>query len=45
MLFRPTDLFGFKPEMMLEISFLLAGDKKNEFEELFSVYSEKYLCE
>ena len=39
MLFGPTDLFGFKLEMMLEISFLLVGDKKNEFEELFSVYS------
>ena len=31
--------------MMLEISFLLVGDKKNEFEELFFMYSEKCLCE
>ena len=46
MLFGPTNLFGFKLEMMLEISFLLlVGDKKNELEELFSMYSEKYLCE
>ena len=45
MLFGPKDLFGFKLEMMLEISFLLVGDKKNEFEELFSMYSEKCLCE
>ena len=26
MLFGPTDLFGLKLEMMLEISFLLIGD-------------------
>ena len=45
MLFGPTDLIGFKLEIMLEISFLLVGDKKNEFEELFSMYSEKCLCE
>ena len=45
MLFGPTDLFGLKLEMMLEISFLLVGDKINEFEELFSLYSEKYLWE
>ena len=45
MLFGPTNLFGFKQEMMLEISFLLVGDKKNEFEELFSMYLEKCLCE
>ena len=45
MLFGPTDLFGLKLEMMLEISFLLVGDKRNEFEELFSLYSEKYLWE
>ena len=25
-LFEPTDLFGFKLEMMFEISFLLVGD-------------------
>ena len=31
--------------MMLEISFLLVGGKKNDLEELFSMYSEKYLCE
>ena len=43
--FGPTDLFGFKLEVMLEISFLLVGDKKNEFEELFFMYSEKCLCE
>ena len=29
MLFGPTDLFGFKLEMIIEISFLLIGDKKN----------------
>ena len=45
MLFGPTDLFGLKLEIMLEISFLLVGDKINEFEELFSLYSEKYLWE
>ena len=38
------DLFGFKLEMMLKISFLLV-DQKNELEELFSMYSEKFLCE
>ena len=31
--------------MMLETSFLLVGGKKNDLEELFSMYSEKYLCE
>ena len=31
--------------MILEISFLLVGGKKNDLEELFSMYSEKYLCE
>ena len=36
---------GFKLEMMLEMSFLLVGGKKNDLEELFSMYSEKYLCE
>ena len=45
MLFGLTNLFGFKQEMVLEISFLLVGDKKNEFEELFSMYLEKCLCE
>ena len=45
MLFGPTNLFGFKQEMMLEISFLLVRDKKNEFEELFSMYLGKCLCE
>ena len=30
MLFGPTDLFGFNLEMMIEISFLLVGDKKND---------------
>ena len=41
MLFGPTDLFGFKLEMMLEIPFLLIGDKKNDLKDLFSMYSEK----
>ena len=45
MLFRLTDLFWFKLEMILEISFLLVGDKKNDLDELFSMYSEKCLCE
>ena len=36
---------GFKLEMMLGMSFLLIGGKKNDLEELFSMYSEKYLCE
>ena len=45
MLFGPTDLFGFKLEMMLEIPFLLIGDKKNDLKDLFSMYSEKCLCE
>ena len=45
MLFGPTDLFELKLEIMLEISFLLVGDKINEFEELFFLYSEKYLWE
>ena len=45
MLFGLTDLFEFKLEIMFEISFLLVGDKKSEFEELFSMYSEKCLCE
>ena len=31
--------------MILEISFLLVGGKKNDLEELFSMYSQKYLCE
>ena len=46
MLFGPANLFGFKLEMMLEISsfFFLVGDKKNDIEELFSMYSEKCLC-
>ena len=44
-LLGPTDLFEFKLEMMLEISFSLIGDKKNGLEELFSMYSEKCLCE
>ena len=39
-LLGPTDLFEFKLEMMLEISFSLIGDKKNGLEELFSMYSE-----
>ena len=30
MLFGPTDLFGLNLEMMIEISFLLVGDKKND---------------
>ena len=41
MLFGPTDLFEFKLEIILEISFLLVGYKNNEFETLFSIYSEK----
>ena len=44
-LLGPTDLFEFKLEMMLEISFSLIGDKKNGLEELFFMYSEKCLCE
>ena len=43
-LFRPTDLFEFKLKMILKISFLLVGDKKNKFKELFSLYPEKILC-
>ena len=43
MLFGPTGLFRFKLKMMLEISFLLVGDKKNNLEELFFIYSEKCL--
>ena len=31
--------------MILETSFLLVGGKKNDLEELFSMYSQKYLCE
>ena len=45
MLFRATDLLEFKLKMKLEISFSLVGDKKNDYQELFSVYSEKCLCE
>ena len=45
MLFETTTLFGFKVEMMLQISFLLVADKKNYLEELFSMYSEDHLCE
>ena len=30
MLFGATDLLGFKPEMMLKVSFLLVGNKKND---------------
>ena len=43
MLLGPTDLIRFKLEIMLQISFLLVGDKKNDLEELFSMYSGK--CE
>ena len=32
MLFRSTDLLGFKLEMMIKISFLLVGDKKILFQ-------------
>ena len=45
MLFGPRALFGLKPEMMLQISFLLVGDKNNDFKELFSLYLEKCLYE
>ena len=45
MLFGPTNLFEFRLEIMLVILFLLVGNKKNEFEELFSMYSEKCLRE
>ena len=41
MLFGPTNFFGFKLEIMLEISFLLVGYKKSDSEELFSMYSEE----
>ena len=43
MLFGPTDLFGIKLEIMLKIWFLLLGDRKNELEELFFMYSGKCL--
>ena len=44
-LFGPTDLFGFKLEMMLEISFLIVGDKKNDLQDLFPCIQKKCQCE
>ena len=41
MLLGLVDLFGLKLKMMLEISFLLVGDKKNDLKYLFFMYSEK----
>ena len=35
MLFGPTELFGTNLEMMLEISSLLVGDKKNDWRNYF----------
>ena len=43
--FGPTALFAFKVEMMLGFSFLLVGNKKNDLEELFSMYSKNYSYE
>ena len=40
MLSAPIYLFGFKLEMILEISFLLVEDLKD----LINEYSQKYLC-
>ena len=41
MLLGLVDLFGLKLKMMLEISFLLVGDKKNDLKYFFFMYSEK----
>lgn len=45
MLNEPTGLFGFKLEIIIQIPFLLVGDKEKTLADLFSMYSEKYLFE
>ena len=41
MLFGPTGLFGLKLEIMLEISFLLLGDKKTEVSPCMAAVQKK----
>ena len=41
MLFGQPNLFGSKLEMILQISFLLVGDKKNDLENLDLFQKEK----
>ena len=43
MLFGPIDLFGFKLEMMVEISFLLVGEKKNDSGIIFNVLRKMFM--
>ena len=40
MLFGPTDLLQFKLEMILEKSFLLVGENRNDLKNLYFMYSE-----
>ena len=41
MLFPPTDLFGFKPEIILEIPILLIGNETNDKRLTLYVFEKK----
>lgn len=44
MLFQQTDFFGFKTNMMLEISILTIGDGRNDLKDLFFLCSQRKFC-